>query len=143
MMLALGLFIFQLDTLPYQEMQHKIAWRHPNNSRVGKRPSRQFTGPDDESMVLRGVLLPEITGGAKALDLLRYMGDSGEAWSLVEGTGRVYGFWVIEQLDTSKGHFFKDGAARRYDFTITLVRTGDDDLHTIGAMSETLLDLIR
>lgn len=142
MMLALGLFVFQLETLPYQELQHKIAWRHPSNSRVGKRPARQFTGPDDELISLSGTLLPEITGGAKSLDLLRYMGDSGEAWSLVEGTGRVYGFYVIEDLQIAKKEFFKDGAPRKYDFTINLARAGDDALHNIGAINEAVLGFI-
>lgn len=143
MMLALGLFVFEMGTLPYQEFQQRIAWRHPSNSRVGKRPARQFTGPDDEIITLSGTLLPELTGGALALDLLRYMGDTGEAWCLVEGTGRVYGFFVIESLDIKKDHFFRDGAARRYDFTIGLARVGDDELHTIGALNETVLDMVR
>jgi len=142
MMLALGFFVFQLDTVPYQEFQHSIRWRHASTSRVGKRPARQFLGPDDEVITLRGKLLPEITGGAKSLDLLRYMGDSGESWSLVEGTGRVYGFFTIESMEITKDHFFKDGAARRYDFSISLARTGDDDLHNIGAITNTLRDLI-
>lgn len=143
MMLALGLFVFQLDTLPYQEFQQRLAWRHPSNSRLGQRPARQFTGPDDEVITLRGTLLPELTGGSKSLDLLRYMGDSGEAWSLIEGTGRVYGFFVIESLDINKDHFFRDGAARRYDFTLSMARTGDDDLHNIGAINQAVLDMVR
>jgi len=142
MMMSLGFFVFELATAPYQELQHKLAWRHPSTSRIGLRPARQFIGPDDELITLRGTLLPEITGGAKSLDLLRYMGDSGEQWSLIEGTGRVYGFFVIESLDITKNTFFKDGAARKYDFTLQLARVGDDELHNIGAVTATLRDLI-
>jgi len=142
MMMSLGFFVFSLDTAAYQEFQHKMAWRHPSTSRIGLRPARQFLGQDDETISLRGVLLPEITGGAKSLDLLRYMGDSGEQWSLIEGTGRVYGFFVIESLDVSKSYFFQDGAPRKYDFTLNIARVGDDDLHNIGAVTSTLRDLI-
>lgn len=63
MMMALGLFVFSLSTLPYQELQRKRGWRYASNNRVGKRPARQFAGEDDETIQLSGVLLPELTGG--------------------------------------------------------------------------------
>ena len=34
MMMVLGLFVFSLKTLPYRDMQHAVAWRHPASSRV-------------------------------------------------------------------------------------------------------------
>jgi len=142
MMMALGFFVFSLDTAPYQELQQKLAWRHPSTSRVGLRPARQFIGQDDELITLSGDLLPELTGGAKSLDLLRYMGDTGEQWSLIEGNGRVYGFFVIEGLDIRKTFFFKDGTPRKFEYTMQLARVGDDNLHNIGAVTNTLRDLI-
>ncbi|MDB0554464.1 oxidoreductase, partial [Ralstonia solanacearum] len=30
MMMALGLFVFSLDTAPYQEFQRQVGWRHPS-----------------------------------------------------------------------------------------------------------------
>lgn len=142
MMLALGFFVFQMDTLPYQEFQHQMKWRHPGTPRVGKRPAHQFTGPDDETINLSGVLLPELTGGRVALDLVRYMADRGEAWPLIEGTGNVYGMFAIEGLSVNKTLFFKDGAARRIEFHLSLIRVGDDDLHKLGAITNTLKSLL-
>ena len=45
MMMALGLYVFGLYTVPYQQLQRQMSWRHPANSRIGKRPARQFLGP--------------------------------------------------------------------------------------------------
>ncbi|HFW3091697.1 TPA: phage tail protein, partial [Salmonella enterica subsp. enterica serovar Reading] len=39
MMATLGLFVFVLQTAPYQEMQQEISWRHATNSRIGQRPA--------------------------------------------------------------------------------------------------------
>lgn len=143
MMMALGLFVFGMDTLPYQKFAHEMAWRHPSSGRVGLRPARQFAGVDDETISLSGVLLPEISGGDAALDLVRHMGDTGEQWPLIEGTGRVYGFFVIEKLSVNKEIFFNDGKARRIEFTLNLARVGDDDLDKIGSITSTVLDYIR
>ena len=50
MMMALGLFVFGKDTLPYQKISHEMAWRHSSSGRVGLRPARQFAGVDDETV---------------------------------------------------------------------------------------------
>lgn len=143
MMLALGLFVFDMQTLPYQEFQHKMAWRHPSTPRVGKRPAHQFAGPEDETITLSGVLLPELnTKGRVSLELVRAMGDQGVAWPLIEGTGMVYGFFSITDLHATKTIFFRDGAARRIEFNISLVRVGDDELHKLGTITSTLKSLL-
>lgn len=131
-MLCLGQFVFALNTAPYQSQQHSLGWRHPSNSRVGLRPARQFIGPDDETMTLSGVLLPEITGGEEYLELLRAMADTGKAWVLVDGNGELLGLWTIEKLDRTRTLFFQDGTARRIEFTLALARVDDDDVDQLG-----------
>lgn len=44
MMLALGMFVFERRTLPYQSMQHSKDYRWASNDRVGKPPAYQFLG---------------------------------------------------------------------------------------------------
>ncbi|EEW1018808.1 hypothetical protein ED035_03730 [Escherichia coli] len=34
MMMVLGLYVFMLRTVPYQELQYQRSWRHAANSRV-------------------------------------------------------------------------------------------------------------
>lgn len=122
MMMALGLFVFALETAPYQEFQHQIGWRHPSNNRIGRRPSRQFTGLDDETVTLSGVLLPELSGGDNTIEVLRQMGNTGLAYVLIEGTGRYYGMFEIDTLSVTRTLFFKDGKARRIEFSLKLTR---------------------
>lgn len=131
-MMALGMFVFELNTLPYQEDHQKLGWHHPSTSRVGKRPASQYTGPEDETRKLSGVLLPELTGGEPSLAELQQMADQGDAYPLVSGDGTVHGLFVIESLELARSHFFDDGAARRIEFTLHLKRVDDDQVDGVG-----------
>jgi phage protein U len=127
-MMSLGMFVFERSTTPYQTSQQEFQWRHPGVSRVGLRPAHQFLGPDDETMTLSGVLLPEFTGGEPSLAELRTMGDEGGAWPLVDGVGTVHGLFVIDKLSIGRSVFFADGAARRIEFSLQLTRIDDDKI---------------
>lgn len=143
MMMALGMFVFSLHTLAYQELQRQTDWRHPSNSRVGTNPARQFAGRGDDAITLPGIILPELAGTPISLDALRYMADTGKAWPLVEGTGRVMGIWVIESITETKTLFFPDGAARRIEFSISLKRIDDGKVDMLGAAIGTGANILR
>lgn len=143
MMMALGFFVFGLHTVPYQQLQRQLVWRHPSNSRVGARPTRQFVGRGDETITLSGVLYPEVTGGKISLAALEAMADEGMAWPLIEGTGLFYGLYVVEEQSTTHSEFFPDGAPRKIEFSLKLARVDDEPsrLGTIGKKVLSLLDL--
>lgn len=141
MMMALGLYVFGLYTVPYQQLQRQIGWRHPSVSRVGKRPARQFVGPGDDIITLSGVLVPEITGGKISLAALKAMADEGMAWPLIEGTGIFYGLFVVEELAQTDSLFFPDGAPRKIEFSLKLVRV-DDEPDLLGRVTGELLSLL-
>ena len=143
MMLSLGMFVFSLSTLAYQELQRQTNWRHASNSRVGAPPALQFVGRGDDTITLPGNILPELAGSVLSLDALRLMANTGKAWPMVEGTGRIYGLWVIESLSETKTVFFRDGTPRRIEFTLTLKRTDDDRIDLLGAATSTGLNILR
>ena len=143
MMLALGMFVFSLSTLAYQELQRQTEWRHPSSSRVGAAQARQFIGRGDDSITLPGIIFPELAGTTLSLDALRLMANTGKAWPMIEGTGRIYGLWVIESLSETKTVFFRDGTPRRIEFTLSLKRIDDDQLDLIGAASSLGMSVLR
>lgn len=132
MMMALGMFVFSLPTLAYQELQRQSAWRHPSTSRVGARPGRQFTGPGDDTINLSGLLLPELMGTSASLNELREMAGAGLAWPLVTGSGEVLGAWVVESLAETRSVFLDNGKARRIEFQLQLARVDDDKVDAVG-----------
>lgn len=143
MMLALGMFVFSLHTAAYQEMQRQTDWRHPTSSRVGAQPARQFLGRGEDAITLPGVILPELAGSALSLDALRLMADTGKAWPLVEGTGRIYGLWIVESMSETRTLFFRDGTPRRIEFSLSLKRIDDGLIDLLGAASSTVLNVGR
>ncbi|RMT70214.1 hypothetical protein ALP29_03642 [Pseudomonas syringae pv. avii] len=143
MMLALGMFVFSLPTAAYQELQRQTEWRHASNNRVGAAPARQFVGRGDDSITLPGVILPELAGSTLSLDILRLMANTGKAWPMVEGSGRIYGLWIIDSLSETKSIFFRDGTPRRIEFTLSLKRIDDDQVDLLGAATSTGVNILR
>ncbi len=78
-----------------------------------------------------------------SLDALRTMADTGKAYPLVEGTGRILGAWVIESISETRTLFFRDGAARRIEFSITLKRIDDGRVDMLGNILSTGLNILR
>ena len=101
-MLCLGLFVFTLDTLSYQELQRRSSWKHASQPLVGARNASQYLGPGDDIITLNGIVVPEFAGAPASLSVLRLMADQGAAWVLVEGTGTIYGAFVITELQERK-----------------------------------------
>lgn len=143
MMMALGMFVFSLPTLAYQELQRQTDWRHPSSSRVGTNPARQFAGRGDDAITLPGVILPELAGSVLSLDVVRMMADTGKAWPLVEGTGRILGIWIIDSISETRTLFFRDGAARRIEFTVSLKRIDDGQVDKLGTALSSAGNILR
>jgi phage protein U len=127
MLMALGMFIFDLPTLAHDELQRRASWRHARSARVGARDATQFVGPGEETINLSGAVYAEITDGRVSIDDLRTMAASGEAWPLLDGTGTVFGDFVIEAIDERHAYLMTDGRAQRIDFAIDLLRVADED----------------
>ncbi|MEQ5220492.1 phage tail protein [Providencia alcalifaciens] len=137
-MAALGLFIFELRTTPFQGMQREHQFRFGYHNRIGKRPSYQFLGPSNDPITLSGTLYPELTGGKFSLLALQAMAETGKAWSFIGGDGAIYGMYVIESLSENKSDFFEDSAARKIEFTLTIKRVDESLSEMFGNLNEQL-----
>ena len=142
-LMAFGMFVFSLETAAYQDFQRQTEWRHGSTSRIGTNPARQDLGRGDETITLQGVLLPALAGTVLSLDTLRTMADTGKAYPLIEGTGRIYGVWVIESLSETRTIFFADGAARRIEFTLSLKRIDDGRVDLLGSAISSAGNILR
>ncbi|RJF92997.1 phage tail protein [Sphingomonas cavernae] len=125
MMMSLGMFVFEIPSLVYQELQRRTSWSHAQIERVGARAANQFTGPGTETIALSGTTAAELQDGRASLDSLREMGDQGEAWPLVDGAGTVFGNYVIEGLDERHSYFAPNGTPLKIDFGLDLLRVDD------------------
>ena len=125
-MLALGEFRFEIETLAYQKLALSQSWRWPEQARITREPALQFVGPGVREINLDGVIYPSFKGGIGQIETMRDMADEGVPLMLVDGLGRVWGRFVIEELSDSRTVFADNGQPRREDFAIKLKSYGED-----------------
>jgi hypothetical protein len=138
MMMILGMFVFSLSTLAYHDLQRQTDWKHPSNAIVGGRDMSQFTGKGEDTITLNGWIAPRLAGIVYSLDALRFMADSGKAWFLIQGTGRIYGTFVITSMTESKTELANNGNPERISFSLVLKRVDQsvpDMLNNLGDLS--------
>lgn len=127
MLMALGMFVFSIHTAAYQTLNRKTTWRHASNSRVGARAGYQYVGPGDDTFTLAGWLAPGQVGMAMSISMLRDMGNTGKAFTLVDGVGIFHGVYIMGDLDDNQSVFNKHGKARKIEFSLSLTRIDEDD----------------
>ena len=126
MMMIYGMFVFQLSTLPHQQIQQSRNWRHVKNERINRSASWQYIGAGDDTITLSGLLYPEITGGEVSLTALTSQAYVGRPWPLIDGVGQIYGMYVITGLNTTRSELDRYGRARKIEFTVTFERVNED-----------------
>ncbi len=121
-MLSLGLFLFGIDTIAFQEFARRSDWRHAATERLGARAAFQYLGPGADTVSLPGVLMPELTGPNPSLAQIRAMAETGDAWQMMQSDGTIIGQFMIRSVEERKSVFLPGGGARRIDFAIELER---------------------
>ncbi|PZQ21158.1 MAG: hypothetical protein DI569_12910 [Sphingopyxis macrogoltabida] len=136
-MMQLGAFQFGIETAAYQELSRSTAWRWAAQGRIGQLDGQQFTGPDEETMTLPGLIYPEWRGGFGQLDAMRGMAGKGLPLDLTDGNGNRLGRWVIIRADETQSVFADAGRPRRVEFSLELRRFPDAPAETIAPATAT------
>lgn len=119
-MMALGSFQFGLNSAAYQELSRSTEQRWASQDRFGQLAALQHTGPGTETITLPGVIYPEFRGGLAQLDRMRALAGRGVPLTLITGTGRILGQYVIERVDERQTVFAAAGLPRKVEFTLNL-----------------------
>ena len=125
-MMCLGEYRFSLSTAAYQQLHRTAEFRWPSQERIGRLPARQFVGAGDDRIELDGSIYPEFKGGLNQINQLRETAGRGEPLRLVDGRGKNWGLWCIEQVEETKQVFFADGTPRKIEFRLSMVKYGSD-----------------
>lgn len=122
MLAALGLFVFEAASFPFAELDRRTEWRHARSQRVGALDASQYLGPGGDQVSISGALMPEAGASYASIDTLRDMANEGDVYQLVDGTGRVWGGFIITNLDERRRHLLVDGVPRMIEFSMQLER---------------------
>lgn len=134
MLMSLGQFLFKTSTLAFQEIQRQRAWNYADNAIAFGRAKKQFMGAGEDTVTLPGLIYEEYGFGSRfALDEVANMADTGQGFVLMDGSGYLYGVYVINSIDETKSVLLDNGVPRKVDYTLKLSRTDDEIIETQSA----------
>ena len=125
-MMSIGGFKFGIATAAYEELTQTHSWRWAQQDRIGRKPGQQAVGPDATRLSLKGRVYPHWNGGLSQVVDLKALGDAMEPHLMVDGTGRVWGKFVITRLSEVQKSVNELGQPRRQDFTLELTEDSPD-----------------
>ena len=120
--MALGPFMFHSLRFGYNGLGRDISTRWASIQTVGGLNQLQWTGGDDDVVVIEGVLFPEEFGGLSSLAGIRAAAQSGLVLPLVTLGGNVYGMHVVEMVSEDQSFHDRLGRPRKDVFRIGLKR---------------------
>lgn len=136
MLMALGQFVFMPETLSFTEIQRQRAWSFSDNAVARGRAKKQFTGAGADSISLPGIVVQEHGIGIRfAIEELAAMADTGQGYVLIDGSGYLYGVYIIESIDETRSILMFNGVPRKIDFTLKLSRVDEDRIELQSAPS--------
>lgn len=134
---SIGEYQFSLNTAVAQTLDRTTEQRWGRHALFGQHEALQDLGPGADTITLAGVIYPHWRGGTGQIEAMRQTANLGEPLMLVDGSGTVYGWWVIESIDEKAGEFAALGVPRKQEFSMKL-RYFDG-----GGGGDTLLDYLR
>lgn len=126
-MMALGEYRFGLSTAAFADLQRTSEYRWAKQERMGRKPARQYTGPDGDTISLSGVIYPHYRGGLGQINAMRAQAGKGKPLLLVDGLGRVWGKFCLVKVQEGQTRFLSNGVPLKMDFNLSLEEYGDDD----------------
>lgn len=124
MSLILGAIPLGVNTVTYNDVGMSYNTNWAKHDRINNSPSRQNTGPDDETMTISGISLPSSSPSALvALEALKEMAASATPQYLFNADGVMHGKWVITGFDQGD-----KGGGDQNTYSIKLARYQDSSL---------------
>lgn len=126
-MLSLGGYKFGTSTAAYETLSRVTEYRWPAQDRIGRHPVSQFTGAGADSITLPGTIFPHSAGGHGQIDAMRRIAGQGKPLLLVDGVGRVHGYWVIDRIEETQAFLADNGVPRKQEFRVSIHYYGERD----------------
>lgn len=119
---ALGAFAFEAHGFGLTDMQRSTKTGWAPIQVAGGMDRLQWTGGNDDSLTIKGVVFPHIFGGLWALSGLRAAAEAGQPLMFVNLAGQIFGMHVIESIDEDRSLLDGDGLPMRDAYSLSLKR---------------------
>ena len=126
MLMVVGSIGFETGQYAPSAIERESQFRWPEQSIAGGRPQRQYLGPGDDSVRIRGTLVPAYDPTRKNWpEETRIEAEKGKPLIIIDGRGNVWpDKWVITAYQTVETHSLNNGAPRKVVWSIDLERWG-------------------
>ena len=149
-LMILGDFVFESAGRSYESLNKRIAFEWSKQKRLRADNTLYWAGTDSYTIDLSGTVYPlakrknGITGsiervGINTFQELESMGESGNAWNLIDGLGRNLGRWVIKSIEITEEYFNTDGSPKKQGFNMQL----EKDIQDSRRVENTLINTGR
>lgn len=114
-----------LDTRPFNadEMERSAKADFAVKPVIGALPGREFMGEGEDEIILSGQILPTRIGGLGALEALQGFRRAGSALPVMRGDGRMFGWYVIEEIRENHEALGRDGVGFTVDYSVRLAKS--------------------
>jgi len=119
-LMKLGDFVFSMDTANPDSYSNNVGWNWQEQSLIDEHPQLQFTTYQAQTKSISGKIYPNFKGSLWQIEQLVAYADQAEPMTLIDGSGRVLGDWVITGINYSEDSLDRDGNGRRIAFQIDL-----------------------
>lgn len=128
-MMALGDYVFSVDTAEFQELARKHSWRWVTHERLLANGASHYQGPNTGEITINGTIYVETNEQLHQLSNMKAEGDKGLPLELSISSGRggsSLGQWCMLELNETQTHFLPDGTPTKFTFTMRLQEYGSD-----------------
>jgi phage protein U len=117
--MALGEFVFGLSSgFPYETLDRKTSGGWVSLDIISSKPRSHQTGQGLEELRLNGKA--QWAEGMAKLDELRAMANARVPYVLVDGIGRVWGRWRIDNVNEGQKRVLEDGTTSLLEWSLDL-----------------------
>lgn len=126
-MLRIGNVELGLKGPAYDSFVHKAGMEWATQPRWGRAPAKQLTGVSDETITISGDIYTLFNNlGIGQVQKLEAAMLEGSPQLVIDGTGRKYGYFVIDEVEDSRMKFIDTGAPQKQSFSLKMSRYGED-----------------
>lgn len=130
-MMSAGEVKFSITTLAYQELVKTHNWTWSAINRFGQYASLQFTGAENPTIKLSGIVYPEFAGvGVNQIEQLVTLGNKAEPFLLTSGLGDVLGYWCLTNVTETQPRHVKAGVPKKQQFSADMTFYGKTLSHS-------------
>lgn len=124
-MLNWGGFLFEVPTTAYNQLTRSQGYRWGEHSPQGQPPVYHWGGVGEQQITLDCTLYTQLGATPATVDDLQRLADQGTPHLLVDGTGSIWGLYVLTELTHSYGEYMHPrGIPAKQTLQLTFLKYG-------------------